>query len=357
MATTIKDIAEHAGCSIATVSRFVNGTAVLSVETRARIEAAINTLGYRPSELGRSLRRQATRTIGVIVPSLTNPVFAASVAGLQTRARETGFGVLIASTEYDPAQEMAAVNTFLGQGVDGVALTVSDALASPALSVLDAERKPHVLVYNQADHPDRFCVTVDNVAAAHAMTNAMLAEGHRRVAFLAGRFSASDRSRLRYRGFANAMAEAGFAPPAPTEVDFLADMPDQALLPLFELDAPPTALFCSNDILALAAIGALRRLGLGVPSDVSVVGFDGISLGRMVEPPLATVCQPAREMGEAAMNILLDQIHARAGSAGMFMPFELRLGGTLAAMSQRSRSSDVVEHSKLQRPTPRETTR
>ena len=334
MASTIKDVAERAGCSIATVSRFMNGTAVLSVETRARIEAAVEALGYRPSEMGRSLRRQASSTIGVIVPSLTNPVFAASVAGLQFRAQQAGFGVLIATTEYDAGQEIAVLETFLGKGVDGLALTVSDALASPALAVLDAERKPHVLLYNQADRPDRMCITVDNIAAAHAMTRAILAEGHRRIAFLAGRFSASDRSRLRYRGFANAMAEAGIAPPAPLEVDFLGDMPDQAIRALFQQSEPPTALFCSNDVLALAAIGALRRLGLSVPDDISIVGFDGIALGRMVEPPLATVSQPARDMGEAAMRLLLNQIQTRATSTPTFMPFELRLGGTLAAASQ-----------------------
>ncbi|MCA3597052.1 MAG: LacI family DNA-binding transcriptional regulator [Methylobacterium sp.] len=339
MAATIKDVAERAGCSIATVSRFVNGTAVLTVETRARIEAAIHALGYRPSELGRSLRRQATRTVGVIVPSLTNPVFAASVAGLQARAREAGFGVLIASTEYDPAQEMAALDTLLGQKVEGLALTVSDPLASPVLPVLDAERKPHVLMFNQADRPGRVCVTVDNVAAAFAMTNAILAEGHRRIAFLAGRFSTSDRSRLRYRGFANAMARSGLVPPSPTEVDFLIDMPDQAVAPLFEQEAAPTALFCSNDILALAAIGALQRRGMAVPADVSIVGFDGIALGRMVEPPLATVHQPAREMGETAMEILLAELREHVAERPTFLPFELRLGGTLATAPAHAASS------------------
>jgi DNA-binding LacI/PurR family transcriptional regulator len=332
MTATIRDVAELAGCSIATVSRHVNGTAPISVDVRARVEAAVVALGYRPSEMGRSLRRQASRTIGVIIPSLTNPVFAATVSGLQAKARIAGYGVLVASTEYDPQQELQAVETFLGQRVDGIALTVSDALSSPSLSVLEAENKPHVLLYNPADRAGRIAISVDNIAAAHAMTEAILASGHRRIAFLAGRFSASDRSRLRYRGFADALAVAGIVPPQPVEVDFLDDLPDEAIAALFGADDPPTALFCSNDLLALAAIGALRRLGLSVPTHVSVAGFDGIALGRMVEPPLATVRQPARQLGETAMALLLDLIAGHNVPDQAAHPFVLYLGGTLASV-------------------------
>jgi DNA-binding LacI/PurR family transcriptional regulator len=338
MAATIKDVAELARCSIATVSRFLNGSAPLSVDARERIEEAIQALGYRPSEVGRSLQRQASRIVGIIVPSLTNPIFAATVAGLQAKAQEAGFGVLVASTEYDSSQEVRAVETFLSQGVDALALTVSDAMASPALSILDAEARLHVLLYNQPDHAARLAVSVDNVAASRAMTEAILAGGHRRVMFLAGRFSASDRSRLRYRGFADAMAQRGLVPPPPLEMDFLSDRPDELLEPLFAQDERPTALFCSNDILALAVIGALRRRGLAVPDDISVAGFDGIALGRMVEPPLASVIQPARDMGEQAMSLLLGALRGElhATTASLFLPFEIRTGGTLAAAQPSS---------------------
>ncbi|MGL4813410.1 MAG: LacI family DNA-binding transcriptional regulator [Beijerinckiaceae bacterium] len=337
MPATIKDVAERAGCSIATVSRFVNGLGPIAVETRNRIEAAITALGYRPSEMGRSLRRQASQTIGVIVPSFTNPVFAASVSGIQAVARERGYGVLVASTDYDVRHEAAAVETFLGQRVDGLVLTVCDAMSSPALSILDAEAKAHVLLYNQADRAGRLAVTVDNVAAARAMTEAILLQGHRRIAFLAGRFSASDRSRQRYRGFADALATAGLTPPAPIEVGFLAEALDDAIAALLGSETRPTALFCSNDVLALAAIGALRRSGLQAPADISVVGFDGVALAPLVEPPLATVNQPSRRMGERAVEILLARIGGAPLHATPYEPFELRLGGTLAAMAPTER--------------------
>jgi DNA-binding LacI/PurR family transcriptional regulator len=331
MAGTIRDVAELAGCSIATVSRHVNGTAPLALETRQRIEAAIAALGYRPSEIGRSLKRQATRTLGIIVPSLTNPIFASSVAGFQATARAHGFGVLIATSDYDPGIEITAAETFLGQSVDGLALTVCDVMSSPALAIIDAAGKPSVLLYNQADHPGRPALTVDSLRAAEGMTRLVLAEGHWRIAFLAGRFAASDRSRLRYRGFAAALAEAGLKPPAPVELDFFDDAPDAAIAALLATDERPTALFCSNDSLALAVIGSVKRMGARVPEDLSVVGFDGIALGQMVEPTLASVWQPARAMGEQACERLLAALAGRPAEPCPFLDHDIRRGGSLGA--------------------------
>lgn len=329
MTGTIRDVAERAGCSIATVSRYVTGSAPLALETRQRIEEAIAIIGYRPSEIGRSLKRQATKTLGIVVPSLTNPVFASSVSGFQSVARSRGFNVLIATSDYDPVIEAAAVETFLGQSVDGLALTVCDALASPALAIVDASTKANVLLYNAPDTSARVAVTVDSIRAAREMTELVLGEGHRRIAFLAGRFAASDRSRLRYRGFAAALADAGLRPPPPLELDFFDDAPDRAISELVATDERPTALFCSNDVLALGVIGALKRLGARVPEDMSVVGFDGISLGQLVEPTLASVWQPARQMGECACEHLLAMIAGQAVVLPGFLDHDIRRGGSL----------------------------
>jgi DNA-binding LacI/PurR family transcriptional regulator len=329
MSGSIRDVADKAGCSIATVSRYVNGTAPLAIETRARIEAAIAQIGYRPSEIGRSLKRRATHTLGILVPSLTNPVFASSVSGFQAQAHQCGYNVLIATSEYDTKMESACIEMFLGQSVDGLALTVCDAVSSPALAIIDAARKPCVLLYNMADSHHRLAITVDSKAAARDMTNTVLAQGHRRIAFLAGRFSASDRSRLRYRGFASALADAGLNPPLPVELDFLDEAPDRHIAALVATDERPTALFCSNDVLALAVIGALKRLGARVPDDMSVVGFDGIALGQMVEPTLATVDQPAREMGADACAALLNLLKGETLSPIAFLPHAIRSGRSL----------------------------
>ncbi len=335
---TIHDVAVRAGCSKSTVSRFLNGSRLIADETRTRIAEAISHLGFRPSELGRSLQRRLAPTIGVVIPSLTNPVFATVLAGVQETARQQGLAVILAASDYDAGTELAAVETLLSHRVSGLILTLCDAEKSKTLDLLDREQRPHVFVFNQPRNPARIAVSVDNPGYARRMTQAMVALGHRRIAFLAGHFAASDRSRLRYTGYCEAMAAANCKAMPPLQVDFVGvDAADRLAEP-FRSDNPPTALLCSTDILALAAIGTLRDLGLRVPDDVSVAGFDGIAIGGMLSPPLASVMQPTREMGRLAMNLLSQQMAGQAVDAPELLDCEIRLGGTLARAPLRVRA-------------------
>lgn len=330
---TIRTVAERAGCSIATVSRVINRSAPTSAEVEARVRAAIDALGFRPSEIGRALKTLRTRTLGVVIPSLTNPVFAASVAGMQAAARAHGHVLLLTATDYEPGAEAELVQTLVAQNVAGLLLTVADADDNPTLDLLDAEGIPYVLVHNEPTVPGRAAVCVDNAAATSALTGAMIAAGHRRIAYLAGRFATSDRSRRRHEGYRAAMLAAGLAPEAPLELDYLGDTPGHAaaLADLFAGQARPTAALCSNDLLALSVAGALRDLGLDVPGDVSLAGFDGIALGRAMNPTLATVDTPTRDMGARAVELLFALIAETAAPQVERLPFTLRPGGTLAA--------------------------
>lgn len=329
---TIRTVAERAGCSIATVSRVINRSAPTSADVEARVRAAIDALGFRPSEIGRALKTLKMRTLGVVIPSLTNPVFAASVAGMEAAARARRHTLLLTSTDYDPSREPELVETLVAQNVAGLVLTVADADASPTLDLLDAENIPYVLIHNQPTRGDRAAVCVDNAAATSALTCAMIAEGHRRIAYLAGRFAGSDRSRRRYEGYRAAMLEAGLEPQAPLELDYLGDTPSHAedIAGLFRGPARPTAALCSNDLLALCAAGALRELGFAVPGDVSIAGFDGIALGRAVHPTLATVDTPTRRMGERGVEMLFARLEDNAPASVEHLPFTLRPGGTLS---------------------------
>ncbi|UCF23439.1 MAG: substrate-binding domain-containing protein, partial [Ralstonia sp.] len=219
------------------------------------------------------------------------------------------------------------------QRVDGLILTVADAAANPHLDRLDAERVPYVLVYNdtygQPRIPARCCVTVDNRAAARDAIRALLAQGHRQIRMLTGTLSASDRAALRHVGYREALEAAGIAPQPPVEIDFNAD----AMLPaeLARLLAPPrpTAIFCSNDRLALLTIRSLREMGLRVPEDVSVIGFDGLAIGQWLSPTLATVAQPHRQIGTDAAQALARRIGGEAVPS-ITLPHRLLAGGTLA---------------------------
>ena len=215
MASSIKDVATRAGISIATVSRAVNTPERVSASTLARVQAAMDALHYRPNALGRQLRAERTGLLGVVLPSLANPVFAECMQGIEEAASITGQRVMLMTTAYDREREARAIETMLEQRVDGLILTVADAAANPHLDRLDAERVPYVLVYNdtygQPRIPARCCVTVDNRAAARDAIRALLAQGHRQIRMLTGTLSASDRAALRHVGYREALEAAGIA--------------------------------------------------------------------------------------------------------------------------------------------------
>lgn len=336
---TIGEVAAAAGCSTATVSRVINGAAKISPQLRTTVEEAISRLGYRPSAVGRSLKTRRSRSIGCIIPSLTNPVFASSVSGVETAAREQGWSVLLSATDYDRARELSAIETLLSRDVDGLILTVTDPDNSDGLDLLDREHVPYVLVYNEPRRAARAAVTVDNAGSTRLLAERLIALGHERIGFVAGRFATSDRSRRRYEGYIAAMSSADLEPLAVIEVDYLASTDDHRrdLAERLMAAGEPTALMCSNDLLAISIIAALRQLKRRVPEDVSVTGFDGIALGGMLSPALATVDQQPFQMGLQAAQRLLTGLEPEADICRtiQFIDFEFRPGATLASAPDR----------------------
>lgn len=326
---TMQQVAKAAGVSVATVSRVVNGLTPEHSPTARRVRQAIVQLGFRPSRLGRNLKTATTATLGLVVPSLDNPVFAASTEGVRARAKTLGYSLLLTATSYDRGGEEQAVETLLSHHVDGIILTVGDPDEAPVLRTLDALGLPYVLLYNQPTRSDRPAVTVDNVAAARALVERLTAAGHRRIGMVAGHFSASDRQRLRWIGFEDAIARAGLLPGPVIEVDFDATSLTDRLADVLAGPEAPTALFCSTDILALAVFGAAVQLGLAVPRDLSLVGFDGIALSGLLRPALTTVIQPSRDMGRVAVDRLAGEIAGEHGGGTELLPYEIRDGETI----------------------------
>ena len=352
---TIRDVAERAGCGIATVSRVLNESGPASLETRERVLAAARELGFAFSELGRSLQRQYSRTLAVLVPSLANPVFAEAIEGAQQAAAEAGYQILLACANYDEALEEEAVRTFLAKQADGVVLVVSDPDDSLALALLRKARVPYCLMFNQPSAAEP-SVGVDNVAAAGAAGEILIRAGHVRAAFLALRFRTSERARLRHQGFCEALAAAGLAPPPLIEVDYAPERLAEDLSALFAVEPDVTALFASNDMLALAAIRALRVLGLRVPQDVGVVGFDGIALSELVDPGLATIRTPSREMGRVAAVRVVEAIRGGrpVAAESLHLPFTFRSGGSLGVRGPLLPAEDLRRPMSTERPTSRE---
>jgi DNA-binding LacI/PurR family transcriptional regulator len=328
---TIVDVARRARVSAATVSRVVNGSATVSAPTAQRVRRAVQALDFRPNLAGRSLRATRTRSLGVVVPTLTNPVFAECLAAMEATARAHGHTLGLASTGYDAAAEADAVEALLRQRVDGLVLTVTDAARNRVLDRLDRERVPYVLAFNQLPRADRPTVSVDNRAAAREVVTHLIGLGHRAVRMVTGQFRQSDRARLRYRGYSDAMRAAGLDPLPPLQMPFLAPDARVQLVEGLAARPRPTALFCSNDYLALTVIRDLAALGRAVPDDVSVAGFDGIRIGELTVPALTTVIQPAAVIGRTAVELLMQRIGGAPAAAPALLAHAVRFGGTTAA--------------------------
>lgn len=328
---TARDVAETAGVSVATVSRVINGATGVNPETAAKVHAAVAELGYRPNGVGRSLKTNSSRLIGVLIPTLSNPVFAEAVDGIAEGVANGGYSLLFAASDYRREAESLGIETLLRYRVDGLILTVADAADSRILDLLDTAEIPYVLAYNPDGAHGRPTVTVDNRAAGALVAERLIALGHRRLGMIAGRLSDSDRARARHQGFAEAAVAAGLPPPLLAEVPFTRPELEPVLAGIFAAKDAPTALFCSNDMLAIATIGVLTGLGICVPGEVSVVGFDGIAIGTHLHPTLATVVQPSRELGRTAARQLLRRLGGEAAVAPVILPHALRHGASLGA--------------------------
>lgn len=324
----LKAVAQLAGVSRATAARAFASPELVRPNTREQVLLAARELGFRPNRLGRQMRLQTTQLIGVVVPNLLNPVFAEQFQAMEQAARARGYNLLLATTDYQAERESDVVEELLRQRVDGLVLTVTEARSNRVLQSLAQEDTPFVLAYHQPEDAEYSAVSVDNRAGMALATRHLLAAGHRRIGMVAGSALQSDRARLRYAGYQDAMRAAGLPAlpliemPAHTQADFV------AIEPWLRGPQAPSALLCSNDLLAISLINVLRRNGWRVPHQLSVMGFDGIALGTQMHPTLCSVVQPIAELAHTVIDQLLAQI---AGAHPVFhcLPCHIRPGESI----------------------------
>ncbi|MEJ8840295.1 LacI family DNA-binding transcriptional regulator [Ramlibacter sp. AN1133] len=325
---TVQDVAREAQVSVATVSRVFNHPDRVAQDARRRVETAARTLGYFPNASARTLRTQRSRVLGIVLPTLLNPVFAECLQGIARSATAAGYSIVPLTTEYDLAQEERAVNVLMAGSADAMILVVSNPASSVALQRLDAAGTPYVLAYNRHEgHP---CVSVDSVAAVTELVGRLARSGHARIAMVSGQLAASDRAQQRHRGYVAGMEAAGLQPQL-LEIPF--DAPAGHIQAWIARADRPTALICSNDLIALRAIQACSREGLAVPRDISIVGFDGIELGKDLTPVLTTVVQPNEEIGRAAVEIVTAALAAGrklSHADSRWLAWSFRDGGSCA---------------------------
>lgn len=302
---SIQQVAQQAGVSVATVSRAFNSPGQVAPATRALIERTAQRLGYVPNASARTLRSQRSRVIGVVLPTLINPVFAECLEGIAQAAAAKGYAILPMTTEYSLQREEHAVQQLQASNVDGMVLVVSNPGASQALQQLASRGVPYALIYNR--HPDHPCVSVDSEQAVADLVKHLHTLGHQRIAMVCGHRAASDRAQQRSKGFVRGMEQAGLTIRTVLEVPFI-HAAAQQIQALLQGPHRPTALVCSNDLLAIRSIRAAAQAGLRVPHDLSVVGFDGIALGLELTPMLSTIAQPNADMGARSVGLLLESL-------------------------------------------------
>ena len=299
---TIREVAAQAGVSVATVSKVINGRYGVAADTMARVNAVINDLGYQASLVAQSLRNHRTNVIGILVADL-EPFSAELLKGAADAIRGSGFEMVVYSAgglaDDHVGWERRYLSRLSGTLIDGAVLvtpTVVDVNYGAPIVAID----PHT---GQSELPT---IDSDNLRGGQLATAHLLGLGHRRIAMLSGRPDLES-SRLREQGYRQAMAAAG----VPVSEDLVlvggydAQASAECTRTLLTSAEPPTAIFAANDVSAIAAIQAAVGLGLRVPADLSVVGFDNIPESALCAPPLTTVNQPIRQMGERSIQLLL----------------------------------------------------
>jgi DNA-binding LacI/PurR family transcriptional regulator len=328
---SIQAVAAKAGVSVATVSRAFNFPDKVTPATRELVERVARELNYLPNASARTLRTQRSRVLGVVLPTLLNPTFAECLQGIARAAVAGGYAIIPVTTGYRLDEEERAVHLLLAGNVDGLILVVSNPSTSATLPRLQAAGVPYVLAYNR--HPDHPCVSVDSEGAVADAVTRLVLLGHRRIAMVSGTLAASDRAQQRYRGYQRGMAETGLEAPALIEVPFVETAVD-ALCAELRARHRPTALVCSNDLLAIRSIRAAHLSGLAVPDDLSVIGFDGIALGEDLTPALTTIAQPNSDIGRHSVELLMQAMArgtALRADASLLLPHAFRDGESCAS--------------------------
>jgi LacI family transcriptional regulator len=303
-------VARRAGVSTASVTRFLRGQRVRSASA---IEEAVLALDYRPSEVARSLKSGVTRSIGVVVPDVSNPFFAAVVKGAESVSRRGTYNICLCNTDENEAREHEVLAALRGR-VDGLILAP---VTEDAETVADLQRAevPIVLIDRELRGSTGLdTVLVDNEGGARQAVEHLVGLGHERIGLISGPLDNTP-GRGRYEGFVMALEQAGIElDEAIVQVgDFREAGGYQAALRLLAIQPPVTAIFAANNLMSIGALRALDEIGVAIPGEVSIVGFDDHALAALLAPPLTVIDRPDEEQGALAMRLLLNRLGSSTG--------------------------------------------
>lgn len=315
---SIRDIAREAGVSHTTVSRALRDSSLVRAEVREYIQRLANDMGYTPNAVAQSLKTQKTNTVGLVVTTIADPFVGRVVRGIEEVAQSANFSVFLADSYNDPSKEMAIVETFYRRRVDGIIIAASR-ISEQYTDQLARFNRPTVIINQQEEieFSRLHSLSIDDYKGGQLATEHLIDLGHLSIAYL-GVGNRPRSNRLRMEGYRDALQSAGihfqaeWVKIASPEFRYHSDdvAGGRMLLPAL-LKSGVSAVFCYNDMTAVGAMLACRDLGVSVPEDLSIIGFDDIEIAQYVTPPLTTIHQPKLRLGQMAMQMLLDLLADR----------------------------------------------
>jgi LacI family transcriptional regulator len=336
---TLADVAKLAGVSLGSASRALSLPTQVKPNTLQAVNRAVSQLGYIRDGAARALASRRTHTIAAVYPTLNNPIFAHSTHSMQQTLWSLGFQLLIASHEYHVDDEAALIRATLERGVDGLIMVGTDHPAA-VYTILEQYDLPYVLTWSvdESNHP--WCVGVSNFDTAYHLTEKALSKGHRRIGICGGDISRNERARCRRKGILAAAAQGG----AQVRAEWIVEFPFSyeggraAIRHYWSLADGPTVILFGTDLQAMGALDECRRMGVRVPDDISLIGFDGIEEAAMLQPALTTVRIPAHEIGMRAAHIMARLVTGETVERQQPMEATYIEGGSLGAPRQVSAS-------------------
>ena len=318
----IQDVAKRAGVAPITVSRVINNNGYVREETRRRVEAAIDELHYIPNALGPSLRSKRTLTLALVVSDITNPFWTTVARGVEDTANKHGYHIIIGNTDESPHKQEEYLTFLMKKQVDGFLVVP---VSSRSLDTLQKRRVPFVVIDRHISDKLIDSVRCDSVTGAYELTRHLLALGHRHIAIITGPQYLSTASE-RVTGFLRALEEAnGNVTPQIYWGEYHQQTGYEFTQKLLTSDPRPTAIFASNNFIAIGVVRALREARLRIPEDMSVVAFDDLPLALTIDPFFTAAAQPAYEMGQQATELLLSRLadNGPAGHQEIILPIEI----------------------------------
>ncbi len=308
MTPTIKDVARRAGISYATVSRALNGKYGVSEETREKILRIAREMNYRPNAIAQGLVNRSTKTVGLVIPDITSPFFPRVALGVEDTMLEAGYSVFLCNTNWNLEREKACLDQLARNQVDGI-LVSSVAAQAREVEKRMAPGMPLVYLSSYPEGTARSYVRVDNVLGADMAVSHLISRGRRKIIFIGSvqePYSLEDR----LEGFRKALQNGGIAP-RDTMIhlgEFREDSGYSIIQGILKSGERPDGIFAENDLIAMGVVSGIRDLGFRVPEDISVIGFDDISIASYRDVQLSTIHQPRYRIGRAAAEIMLEQL-------------------------------------------------